>query len=170
MKLWIGDWDRDTAHLTMTQSGALFALLKTYYAKEGPLPNDLQLLYRIAKAHDRREQDAVRVVVGEYFYAEADGLLHNKRADRQMPEDLRARDAARKNGRKGGRPRKDVPHETDGLTESKPTGSNPLNPIETHGQSSQRQRQQERKSQSCYGGGAGTGTTVASGVGVNGAA
>jgi len=109
LKLYIGDYERDTGHLTLTQHGALFGLLRTYYAKEGPLPNDLPTLYRIARAFDSAEQKAVRSVVQEFFREGQDGMLHNKRADEQIADDQRRIEVAKENGRRGGRPRSSRP-------------------------------------------------------------
>ncbi len=105
MKLFISDFERDTGHLSLAQQGALLALLRYYYARESPLPADLESLYRITKAVSRADQAAARSVVAEFFKVGDDGLLHNERADRQMPDDLAAIERAKVAGKKGGRPK-----------------------------------------------------------------
>ncbi|WP_186134952.1 YdaU family protein [Burkholderia gladioli] len=118
-----GDYQRDTAHLSLTEHGAFTMLLDTYYSTEKPLGFDWVSLYRICRAMDEQEQAAVRRVADEFFPIAADGLRHNKRAD-ELIESTRAKlDAKRENGKKGGRPKKpkepsqNLP-ETEGKTET----------------------------------------------------
>lgn len=74
-KHYIGDFQRDTGHLSLTQRGAYLALMHHYYATEKPLPNDHAALCRVAGAIDKAERDAVRVVMG-FFTAVDSGLMH----------------------------------------------------------------------------------------------
>lgn len=74
-KHYIGDFQRDTGHLSLTQRGAYLCLMHHYYATEKPLPNDHTSLCRIAGAIDKAERDAVRVVMG-FFQAVESGLMH----------------------------------------------------------------------------------------------
>jgi uncharacterized protein YdaU (DUF1376 family) len=74
-KHYIGDFQRDTGHLSLTQRGAYLCLMHHYYATEKPLPNDHAALCRIAGAIDKAERDAVKAVMG--FFAVCDsGLMH----------------------------------------------------------------------------------------------
>lgn len=74
-KHYIGDFQRDTGHLSLTQRGAYLALMHHYYATEKPLPNDHSALCRVAGAIDKAERDAVRVVMG-FFTPVDSGLMH----------------------------------------------------------------------------------------------
>jgi uncharacterized protein YdaU (DUF1376 family) len=74
-KHYIGDFQRDTGHLSLTQRGAYLCLMHHYYATEKPLPNDHSALCRIAGAIDKAERDAVKVVMG-FFSACDSGLMH----------------------------------------------------------------------------------------------
>lgn len=76
-KHYIGDFQRDTGHMSLTQRGAYLCLMHHYYATEKPLPNDHAALCRIAGAIDKAERDAVRVVMG-MFEAVASGLMHKR--------------------------------------------------------------------------------------------
>ncbi|BCT68098.1 YdaU family protein [Nitrosospira sp. NRS527] len=103
-----GDYQRDTAHLSLAEHGAYTMLLDTYFSVEKPLPKELPSLYRVCRAMTRLEQHAVKVVADQFFpVSEMDGLRHNHRADREIAKARPKIEAARINGRKGGRPPKE---------------------------------------------------------------
>ncbi|SFW21104.1 DUF1376 domain-containing protein [Nitrosovibrio sp. Nv17] len=100
-----GDYQRDTAHLSLAEHGAYTMLLDTYFSVEKPLPRELPALFRICRAMTRMEQQAVTAVAEQFFpISENDGLRHNIRADREIAKARPRIEAARVNGRKGGRP------------------------------------------------------------------
>lgn len=103
----LGDYARDTAHLSMLEHGAYTLLLDRYYATEQPLPADQ--IHRLARARSRDERAAVDAVLAEFFTL-SDGLWHHKRADHEVEKANIRIAAAKQNGTKGGRPRK--PKET----------------------------------------------------------
>jgi uncharacterized protein YdaU (DUF1376 family) len=76
-KHYIGDFQRDTGHLSLTERGAYLALIHHYYATELPLPNDYAALCRIAGAITPTEQRAVKVAM-KFFTAVESGLMHNR--------------------------------------------------------------------------------------------
>lgn len=78
-----GDYGRDTAHLTLIEHGAYCVLLDAYYANEEPLPADKARLYRMARAFDEQEQDAVDAVL-DRFFTKRGNSYHNKRADAEI--------------------------------------------------------------------------------------
>ena len=55
---YIGDYQRDTAHLTLLEHGVYRQLLDHYYATEKPLPSDLPSLFRITRAQRKAERQA----------------------------------------------------------------------------------------------------------------
>lgn len=61
------DWDADTAHLTLAEQGAYFALLKHYYRTAKPLPAIAEHLRRICRASGEQETSAVDAVVAQFF-------------------------------------------------------------------------------------------------------
>lgn len=77
----VGDWKRDTAHLSLEQKGAYGELLDFYYANERALPNDFEALCRITGARSENEVQAVHTVIKGFFYIAEDGLYHQKKAD-----------------------------------------------------------------------------------------
>lgn len=120
-----GDYQRDTAHLSLAEHGAYTMLLDTYFSVEKPLPKELPALYRVCRAMTRVEQQAVKAVAEQFFpVSEIDGLRHNARADREIAKARPKIEAARINGRKGGRPLKEKETEKEngyGVPQ-KPTG------------------------------------------------
>lgn len=103
-KRYMGDYGRDTAHLSLAEHGAYTLLLDHYYSTEQPLPADPAALFRICRAFDKLEQRAVLSVADAFFPKSEDGLRHNARADmevkswvfqRERIEDLRSREAYR---------------------------------------------------------------------------
>lgn len=74
-KHYIGDFQRDTGHLSLTERGAYLCLIHHYYATEKPLPDDHAALCRIAGAITKTERDSVRAVMS-FFTVVDSGLMH----------------------------------------------------------------------------------------------
>lgn len=80
---YLGDYMRDTMHLSLTEHGAYSLLLDAYYASERPLPVEYEALHRICRAMSTQEREAVKVVADRFFPVK-DGARHNPRADREI--------------------------------------------------------------------------------------
>ena len=76
-KHYIGDFQRDTCHLSLTERGAYLALIHHYYATELPLPKEHSALCRVAGAFTKPERDAVKVAM-TFFQVVDSGLMHNR--------------------------------------------------------------------------------------------
>ena len=76
----LGDYLRDTAHLTMLEDGAYRRLMDCYYVRESPLPSELREACRLVRAVTKQERDAVAAVLREFFIPGPDGWRH-KRCD-----------------------------------------------------------------------------------------
>ncbi|SFN39658.1 Uncharacterized conserved protein YdaU, DUF1376 family [Nitrosospira briensis] len=155
-----GDYQRDTAHLSLAEHGAYTMLLDTYFSVEKPLPEDLASLYRVCRAMTRLEQQAVKNVAEQFFPVSAiDGLRHNHRADREIVKARPKIEAARINGRKGGRPPKEssrqVPQSApnashripDGLSTGSGNAITEIPPGKPAGKAHQRQHQPQHQFQ-----------------------
>lgn len=105
-----------TLHLTMEQDGAYTRLLDWCYANERAIPHASR--YAIARATKGSERAAVDAVLAEFFAREGDGWA-NGRANEEMEKAAPAIQAARENGKRGGRPRKEKP---SGFFEENPAG------------------------------------------------
>lgn len=78
-KLYIGDYQRDTAHLSVTEHGAFLLMLQHYYATEKPLPVG-KALHRMLRAQDKSEREAIDAVAAQFWRQTESGLV-NDRAD-----------------------------------------------------------------------------------------
>ena len=81
-KLYIGDYQRDTAHLSVTEHGAYLLMLQHYYATEKPLPVG-KALHRMLRAQDKEEREAIDSVVAQFWTTTEAGLV-NERADEEL--------------------------------------------------------------------------------------
>jgi uncharacterized protein YdaU (DUF1376 family) len=79
----IGDYAKDTAHLSMIEDGAYNRMMDTYYGMEKPLPLDRERLYRLVRARGASERKTVDAMLEEFFTQEADGW-HHKRCDEEI--------------------------------------------------------------------------------------
>jgi len=79
----IGDYIKDTAHLSFVEDSAYRKLLDKYYADEKPIPNDLPALLRLVRARSKEEKEAVSIVLEEFFTSTDAGWAH-KRCDAEI--------------------------------------------------------------------------------------
>lgn len=89
----LGDYARDTGHLSLLEHGVYTLLLDRYYASEKPLPADVRECCKLARATTKAERDAVAYVLGEFFELRATGH-HNNRADDEIAEAQDSQDDA----------------------------------------------------------------------------
>lgn len=114
----LGDYAKDTVHLSMIEHGAYRLLLDRYYGTEAGIPADQ--VHRFARARTKEEKDAVDVVLAEFFRL-VDGVWINHRAEIEIEKAKVRIDAAKNNGKRGGRPRK-KPEGSENETQQKPGG------------------------------------------------
>lgn len=101
----IGDYAAATAHLSLIEDAIYSRLLRRYYLQEDALPADVKQVARLAGARSQEELEAVQAVLEEFFTLTDTGW-HNKRADEEIARYQAKIEAARENGRRGGRPAK----------------------------------------------------------------
>ncbi|MBP5054340.1 YdaU family protein [Pseudomonas chlororaphis] len=101
----IKDWTRDTAHLSVEEEGVYRRLLDHYYESESPIPRETKLVIRRLRLAGHEE--AVGVILGEFFTLESDGY-HHHRCDEEIAKYHAKATANRENGSRGGRPKKPV--------------------------------------------------------------
>lgn len=90
----IGDYARDTGHLSMLEDGAYQRLLDRYYATERPIPEaDIN---RITRATTQAEKRAVLSVLAEFFKYDATAKAYrHSRVERVIQEALESEDEAK---------------------------------------------------------------------------
>jgi len=98
----IGDYRRDTAHLSLLEHGAYRQLLDMYYLSESKIPEETEVVYRRLCARTEEEKKAVDTVLFEFF--KRDGGWVHTRCEKEILEYLGKADRARNNGKLGGRP------------------------------------------------------------------
>ena len=104
----IGDYRRDTSHLSLIEHGAYRQLLDTYYLHEQPIPDDDEQVCRRLSARTEAERQAVLDMLREFFTRTPDGWIHS-RCNAEIAEYHAKADLARANGKLGGRPKKTDP-------------------------------------------------------------
>ena len=94
----LSDYMQATRHLTMLQDGAYRRLLDVYYQQEGPITVEERVVFRLCNALHHREKEAVRYVLGKFFIP-LEGFYRNTRADEEIEQYQRQRDANRRPNR-----------------------------------------------------------------------
>lgn len=90
----LGDWIRDTAHLSMTEEGAYRRLVDLYYTREAQLPGFKECC-RLVRASREEEVSAVKTVLEEFFTV-INGGYHHKRCDAEITHAKAKRDSAQR--------------------------------------------------------------------------
>lgn len=107
----IGDYTKDTSHLTLLEHGVYCRLIDIYCANEKPISNKQK--YRCIGARTKDEKEAVDNVLNDFFKLDEDNWTQKK--CEEVIQDYRKKgNTSRVNGSKGGRPPKprDNPEET----------------------------------------------------------
>lgn len=99
MPLNVGDYLRDTGHLTAEQHGIYFLLLMAMWAQGGVLPNKPQTLSRIAKLTPRRWAKQAPVIL-PYFHGDSSWLVQ-KRLANELRKSRGFIESARQSGKAG---------------------------------------------------------------------
>lgn len=112
-KLYIGDYQRDTAHLSLVEHGAYLLMLQHYYATERPLPKGTAL-FRMLRASNKDEKGAILSILRQFWEEKDDGFI-NARALDEIKHRQAVRVINQEVGKLGGRPTK-----TESVIERKP--------------------------------------------------
>lgn len=79
----IGDYRKDTGHLTLLEHGIYRQLLDTYYTEELPLTTDLNKLMRSHSVRNADEMQAFQNVLNDFFELTEKGYVHD-RCDKEL--------------------------------------------------------------------------------------
>jgi uncharacterized protein YdaU (DUF1376 family) len=91
----LGDYMRDTAHLSMVEDGAYRRLMDAYYIKEQPLPQSMRDIFRLTRAVSKQDREAIETVLREFFEETPRGWRHS-RCEREIERFRSKSDKARK--------------------------------------------------------------------------
>jgi len=94
----IGDYARDTGHLTVLEHGIYRLLIDWCYLNEKPITTEQAI--RVSRGNPKETQS----VLSEFFFMENDGWIH-KRVQKEVLAYHEKVNINRKNGAKGGRPK-----------------------------------------------------------------
>jgi len=115
----IGDYARDTGHLSVLEHGIYRLLLDWCYLNEKPITTEQAL--RVGRGNPTETQS----VLSEFFCEESDGWVH-KRVTQEIAAYREKAEKNRRNGAKGGRP---VSQKNPVGSQSQPTGNPNQEPI-----------------------------------------
>ena len=79
-KHYIGDYQRDTGHLSLDEHGAYRLMLDAFYATGKPLPADKKALYRLLRAATPIERKAIDFVCAQFWETTSTGLTNARAA------------------------------------------------------------------------------------------
>lgn len=99
----IGDYLKDTAHLSLLEHGIYTRLLDVYYTRESALPDEQ--VARLIGARSKEEKDALQAVLAEFFVKTEAGWYQdrcNREIARYQEKQSKARSSA--NARWGAKP------------------------------------------------------------------
>lgn len=101
----IGDYRRDTSHLSLLEHGVYRQLLDWIYLDEKPIPKETDVVFRRLCARTDEEKGAVIIVLKELFELAENGYIQTRcMGEIAAYQGQAAR--ARENGKLGGRPPK----------------------------------------------------------------
>ena len=103
----IGDYIKNTIHLSLMEDLAYRRLLDHYYDSEKPIPTDIPMVSRKM----RLDADIIQTVLSEFFELTPEGY-RNHRADLEIASYHEYMAKQKANGSKGGRPKKTQPKPT----------------------------------------------------------
>lgn len=109
----IGDYRRDTMHLSLLEHGVYMTLIDHYILNEEPFSDNVEDILWLVGARTEEEKNAVSLILNKFFKKKDDGYYH-KRCDEEIQRYKKNAEVARENGKKGGRPRNPE------VTQSKP--------------------------------------------------
>ena len=82
MPLYVGDYLRDTMHLTAEQHGHYLLAIIAYWTRGGPLPDDDEILSEICKMRVKNRQNSLMVL--RQFFVRSNAELRHRRIDAEL--------------------------------------------------------------------------------------
>jgi uncharacterized protein YdaU (DUF1376 family) len=101
----VGDYRKDTGHLSTLEHGIYRQLLDWYYLDEKPIPQETQVVLRRLRLGSYSDISALQNVLTDFFVLQADGY-HQTRCDADIAAYQSKAEVNKINGKLGGRPKK----------------------------------------------------------------
>lgn len=100
----IGDYRKDTIHLSRVEHGIYRDLIDWYYLEETPIPKETQSVIRRLRLDTEAEKTALWNVLNDFFVLAEDGY-RQARIDQEIADYHAQCEKNKRNGTKGGRPK-----------------------------------------------------------------
>lgn len=101
----VGDYRKDTGHLTTLEHGIYRQLLDWYYLDETPIPKETQTVIRRLRLGSDSDIQSLQNVLNDFFVLQDDGY-HQGHCDVVIAKYHENADKNKVNGKLGGRPKK----------------------------------------------------------------
>lgn len=101
----VGDYRKDTGHLTTLEHGIYRQLLDWYYLDETPIPKETQTVIRRLRLGSDSDIQSLKNVLNDFFVLQDDGY-HQGHCDVVIAKYHENADKNKVNGKLGGRPKK----------------------------------------------------------------
>jgi uncharacterized protein YdaU (DUF1376 family) len=101
----IGDYRKDTGHLSTLEHGIYRQLLEWYYLDEKPIPQETQTVIRRLRLGSDSDIAALKSVLSDFFVLQEDGY-HQAHCDAAIAKYHSKAEVNKTNGKLGGRPKK----------------------------------------------------------------
>jgi uncharacterized protein YdaU (DUF1376 family) len=99
MPLYIGDYLKDTMHLSRADHGSYLLLIMAYWVNGGPLPNDPEYLAGVARA-SQEEWQTLSKRLARFFQTDASAWRH-ERIEKEIARAKQQQETKSRAGRKG---------------------------------------------------------------------
>jgi uncharacterized protein YdaU (DUF1376 family) len=100
----IGDYRKDTIHLSRIEHSIYRDLIDWYYLEESPIPKETQVVIRRLRLGSDSDISSLNNVLNDFFSMLDDGF-HHCRIDKEIADYQAQCESNRTNGKKGGRPK-----------------------------------------------------------------
>lgn len=105
MPLYIGDYLKDTMHLSAEQHGAYILLIMHYWSNGGKVEHDVDYLFNVCSLYNSKDPDKTLARVLRFFEIK-DGFVTHKRIDEELKRANKITSARSEAGKKSGEARK----------------------------------------------------------------
>jgi len=116
----IGDYRKDTTHLSTLEHGIYRQLIDWYYLEEKPIPRETDSVMRRLRLGSEDERKSLLLVLQDFFVETQEGY-RQPRCDQELAEYQSKSVINKANGKRGGRPKK-----TQSVSDENPEKTDPV--------------------------------------------